>query len=525
MACGVLAFALLLAAANASQSSPNKLDPEHLPWHMNVRTFHFPELFAKDLFADNESLHESLSTLSSKYVILDFYAPWCPHCQHFAPDFERLALAIQSSEKSAKPKLQAGVVDCVKYMAACKKFGVDGFPSLKYGKRKDFMNFNLDAIKSVELENRSAETVADWIRNESKQTISIDVSKVSKADITKRLLTLEGKSDQTVKASGSRRTGGDVWDAKLAAGLLLRSIFETKAFNTQPSGDMARATLFQVLGLFSQTFPEEQAGGACRSSFTKLSENLGTKWQDHLQKNRQFFFDTEDGIGYDGESMQSQAFIDPDTVESQWQLCNVAWDDFSKGWGSCRGSWPQKRGYTCGLWTLMHFTAAGSTDSTALRNTEMLRSMIREFFGCTDCRDHFAQIPYEKSMIQSQKDMQLWWWDAHNQVNERVRKIEEEGEDGDPAFPKKQFPDEALCAECRSKPASLLRMEEDFPRHQHRLHGHHGNSKYMQRLDAEPNALREKIAAKGWNVAALENFLAQYYKASVSSPLLESTTS
>lgn len=502
---GLLCLATLAAGISAAQTSPNKHMPYiQLPWHQNVRMFHFPELFAKDLFAEGESLEKSLSTSQSKYVILDFYAPWCPHCQHFAPDFERLALAINSSKsETKKPQLEAGVVDCVKYMEACKKFGVSGFPSLKYGKRTDFMKLNTSGIQDIVLENRSAETVAQWLQNQSELAISIDTSTVSKEDVTKQLLTLEGKSNKPTSGVGSaRRTGGDVWDAKLGAAMLLRSIFETQEFEALSSGqseDVARATLFQVLGLFSRNFPEHN-GGTCRKSFLDLSDNLANKWETHLTKH--FFLE---GMGESTE----KTYVNPDIVEGEWQMCNLAWDNFSSGWGACRGSWPQKRGYTCGLWTLMHFSAAGSNDASASRDTEILRSMIHQFFDCTECRDHFDQIPYEKSMIQSREDMQLWWWDAHNQVNERVAKIEQDGEDGDPAFPKMQFPSKELCPECHV--ASLLRTEMDKPHHKHYNHhkAHHASHQHMYFDSQEPALLRNTLAAKGWNVEALEQFLAR----------------
>eukprot|EP01045_Picozoa_sp_COSAG04_P047740 COSAG04_NODE_17972_length_454_cov_1.177465_1_plen_111_part_10 len=28
------------------------------------------------------------------HVLMEFYAPWCPHCQHFAPEVERIGQAF-----------------------------------------------------------------------------------------------------------------------------------------------------------------------------------------------------------------------------------------------------------------------------------------------------------------------------------------------------------------------------------------------------------------------------------------------
>ncbi|KAJ1873784.1 hypothetical protein LPJ55_002019 [Coemansia sp. RSA 990] len=55
---------------------------------------------------------------------VEFYAPWCPHCQHLAPEWERLGAA-------ARGKINIGKVDCDEAGQLCSDQNVQGFPTLK----------------------------------------------------------------------------------------------------------------------------------------------------------------------------------------------------------------------------------------------------------------------------------------------------------------------------------------------------------------------------------------------------------
>ncbi|KAF0926466.1 hypothetical protein E2562_025309 [Oryza meyeriana var. granulata] len=63
----------------------------------------------------------------TKDVLVEFYAPWCGHCKHLAPTYEKLASVF---------KLDEGVVianlDADKHTALAEKYGVSGFPTLKF---------------------------------------------------------------------------------------------------------------------------------------------------------------------------------------------------------------------------------------------------------------------------------------------------------------------------------------------------------------------------------------------------------
>merc|ERR1719191_1740587 len=103
---------------------------------------------------------------------------------------------------------------------------------------------------------------------------------------------------------------------------------------------------------------------------------------------------------------------------------------------------------------MFHTLAARTTDQSAMAELQVVRDAIWYFFDCQDCRQHFFQIPVTKDDVSNRRESQLWWWNAHNVVNRRVKKLEEQYGDGDPEYPKVQWPSPSDCSNCRTKRTS-----------------------------------------------------------------------
>lgn len=58
---------------------------------------------------------------------VEFYAPWCPHCQRFAPTWTKLAATMHEQDS----RLRFGVVNCVTQRDLCTLFAIRGYPTLK----------------------------------------------------------------------------------------------------------------------------------------------------------------------------------------------------------------------------------------------------------------------------------------------------------------------------------------------------------------------------------------------------------
>ncbi|KAK3063487.1 hypothetical protein LTS18_015102, partial [Coniosporium uncinatum] len=79
----------------------------------------------KDLTPNN---FDDLVLKSGKPALVEFFAPWCGHCKTLAPIYEELASTFESSSS----KLTIAKVDADEHKSLGKRFGIQGFPTLKW---------------------------------------------------------------------------------------------------------------------------------------------------------------------------------------------------------------------------------------------------------------------------------------------------------------------------------------------------------------------------------------------------------
>eukprot|EP00747_Dinoflagellata_sp_TGD_P095562 gnl/TRDRNA2_/TRDRNA2_166510_c0_seq2.p1 gnl/TRDRNA2_/TRDRNA2_166510_c0~~gnl/TRDRNA2_/TRDRNA2_166510_c0_seq2.p1 ORF type:complete len:514 (+),score=76.39 gnl/TRDRNA2_/TRDRNA2_166510_c0_seq2:25-1566(+) len=419
-------------------------------WYEQATSYHFPQTFAHDLSA--ATITSTLANVKEKQVLIEFYKPWCPRCQHMAPHFEMIAYAIGSSPNSSA---FVATVDCVRDHSICQEYDVHKFPSILMGSPQDFLGKQRSLLVDVPMQGRDATGIAEFLANSTSISINLDKSNITPKDI-RRLIHQRYKNQ--VNVSVVHTAAAEPWDAQLAAALFLRNVITNYAWpKISPQDNFTdMSAMLDFVSLLADRIPETSPGarrGPCGDSFAKLHGLLAENWTQLLL----------DADPSPQEETISNVFLRPqmrwwsedfealdmDKIEDRWQLCGRSWQDAAHGFRSCRGTWPNKRGLTCGLWTMFHSVAARSTDQTALHDLNVLRNAISHFFECEDCREHFVQIPFNESEIKTKHDAQLWWWRAHNIVNERVKKEEEEEEDEDPAFVKNQWPTSLECPRCR----------------------------------------------------------------------------
>ncbi|POR34254.1 Protein disulfide-isomerase [Tolypocladium paradoxum] len=94
LACGVLAAFAAVAAAESDVAS-----------------------LTKDTFKD--------FVKSNDLVLAEFFAPWCAHCKHLAPEYEEAATSLKAKN------IKLAKVDCTEEADLCQEYGVEGYPTLK----------------------------------------------------------------------------------------------------------------------------------------------------------------------------------------------------------------------------------------------------------------------------------------------------------------------------------------------------------------------------------------------------------
>lgn len=112
-------------------------------------------------------------------VLVEFYAPWCGHCKKLAPEYERAAKRIHEDESLQTKIAKIDAAD-EKHKGLATKYGIRGFPTLKY-----FVNGDLNNPVAYN-GGRTEDTIVQWIQARSLPAISKLKSKEEITNFTKK---------------------------------------------------------------------------------------------------------------------------------------------------------------------------------------------------------------------------------------------------------------------------------------------------------------------------------------------------
>jgi len=95
-------------------------------------------------------------------LLVEFYAPWCGHCKNLAPEYAKAAKALLEQD----PPIRIAKVDATAQTKAGERFGIQGFPTLK------FFKGDVDAVKDYD-GGRTSEEIQKWVIKKSGPAVKI----------------------------------------------------------------------------------------------------------------------------------------------------------------------------------------------------------------------------------------------------------------------------------------------------------------------------------------------------------------
>ncbi|CAH0367754.1 unnamed protein product [Pelagomonas calceolata] len=344
--------------------------------------------------------------------VVAFYAPWCGHCRHYAPEFKKFGAALQGH-----PNIKAGAVSCTAERKACDENAVKGYPTVK-----SFGVLGHDIV----LKRHQSKDLLELVRSKQTDAAFAGLVKPRWSEEPPKVIsapTPQSPYDKimaTALPPPKLRAAPSTIDAAASLRFLLENVFVGDRTLTEEKSVALRG----VLAAVARASPEITVASAISICLQQQPSPTSTDWASWLE---------EDGV----------VTCHDQTTRVQRKRWTSRCDPEGKG--------TDGTAYTCGLWGLFH----GLVQSLNARDGLSAVRASMHFFGCEECRDHFLEM-YDScryGRCDADADASLWLWRAHNVVNARTHGHVEDGyitantPDNAAAF--WAFPSVEQCADCR----------------------------------------------------------------------------
>jgi thiol-disulfide isomerase/thioredoxin len=436
-----------------------------------------------------------LDTSTTAHVV-EFYAPWCPHCQQFKKEY--IQIARETTRRSIGTHVEFHAVSCQLYREVCRAYNIDGFPVVlgyAIGESIEDVGWELNRVDTTMTAESIAEVLSLTLAHEPKDVHRrTDFSNSDDRRAYEREMVEMGHQAALKKKEWHEYPHQSLNDRYHNAATSLAFALRTGVFMKRENAldDKRRLALVDFVGVVDWASP---AHWHVRKLVHDLPREMGAIAEDpellgQLVEQHQSQQNPNGGLWGDivtlptkqrkekilglGGDVPHRAAAAEDPEEIFWG--NNRWTE------ACTHSEPGM-GFSCGLWDLFHILTMGASKPsrqlygfqhghlTAPKDVaEIIKRFIANFFACDVCRFNFLDM-YDRcghdhchrlvstspialggdEQSSTSRELAMWLWEVHNAVN--VRLMKESAERDNRKVTKHErlaamFPTKHMCPEC-----------------------------------------------------------------------------